>query len=114
VMAGEHQVVQKLHACTGVNPKTGRNERAHDLVDLQILESEEQIDLARVAELGDRLFRARQTHQWPPTVEEYEDWDTIYATAAEDLDVIANVSEAVEWANDLISRCAAAADSAGG
>lgn len=41
LMLVEHQVAQKLHACTYVNPKTGRNDRAHDLVDLQILEHED-------------------------------------------------------------------------
>ena len=37
VLALDHQIAQKLHACTYVNPKTGQNDRAHDLVDLQIL-----------------------------------------------------------------------------
>lgn len=38
VLALDHQIAQKLHACTAINTKTGGNERAHDLVDLQILE----------------------------------------------------------------------------
>ena len=37
LLAVDHQIAQKLHACTAVNPTGGRNERAHDLVDLQIL-----------------------------------------------------------------------------
>ncbi len=36
VLAVEHQVAQKLHTCTTPN-RQGGNERAHDLVDLQIL-----------------------------------------------------------------------------
>jgi hypothetical protein len=103
LMLVEHQVAQKLHACTWVNPKTGRNDRAHDLVDLQILEQEETIDYAEVREIGIRLFAARRAQEWPPTVVEYEDWDTIYAEAAEGLDVLPTVTEAVAWANDLIA-----------
>ena len=59
LMLVEHQVAQKLHACTWVNPKTNRNDRAHDLVDLQILEPEETIDYAELREIGTRLFAAR-------------------------------------------------------
>lgn len=61
VMSVEHQVAQKLHACTAVHPRTGRNERAHDLVDLQILDEEESIDFTALAELGPRLFATRGT-----------------------------------------------------
>jgi hypothetical protein len=104
LMLVEHQVAQKLHACTYVNPKTNRNDRAHDLVDLQILEQEETIDYAELREIGTRLFAARRAQQWPPTVVEYDDWDTIYAEAAEGLDVLPTVAEAVAWANDLIAR----------
>ncbi len=100
----EHQVAQKLHACTYINPNTNRNDRAHDLVDLQILEQEETIDYAELREIGTRLFAARRAQQWPPTVVEYDDWDTIYAEAAEGLNVLATVTEAVAWANDLIAR----------
>lgn len=104
LMLVEHQVAQKLHACTWVNPKTNRNDRAHDLVDLQILEQEETIDYAELREIGTRLFAARRAQAWPPTVVEYDDWDTIYAEAAEGLDVLPTVAEAVAWANDLIAR----------
>ena len=104
LMTVEHQVAQKLHACTYVNSKTNRNDRAHDLVDLQILEQEETIDLAELRDIGSRLFAARRAHDWPPVVVEYDDWDTIYAEAAEGLDVLPTVTEAVSWANDLIAR----------
>ncbi len=60
LMLAEHQVAQKLHACTYVNPN--------------------------------------------PTVVEYDDWETIYAEAAQGLDVLPTVAEAVAWANDLIAR----------
>ena len=104
VLALEHQIAQKLHACTYVNPKTGRNDRAHDLVDLQILEQEESIDMAAVAATAERLFAARQGHGWPPTVVAYDRWETIYIEAATGLDVIDNVTDAVTWTNDFIAR----------
>jgi hypothetical protein len=104
LMLVEHQIAQKLHACTYVNPQTNRNDRAHDLVDLQILEQEEPIDYAELREIGTRLFAARRAHEWPPTVIEFDDWDTIYAEATEGLDVRPTVTEAIAWANDLIAR----------
>jgi hypothetical protein len=48
------------------------------------------------------LFAARRSHTWPPVVVEYPSWATIYAEAADGLDVIANVSDAVVWANEFI------------
>ena len=60
--------------------------------------------MAEVAAIATRLFAARRSHPWPPTVVAYEGWDTIYAAAAEGLDVLDNVSAAVAWANDFIAR----------
>lgn len=65
---------------------------------------EETIDYDELREIGTRLFAARRAQEWPPTVVEYEDWDTIYAEAAEGLDVLPTVREAVVWANDLVAR----------
>lgn len=58
LMLVEHQVAQKLHACSFVNPRTNRNDRAHDLVDLQILEQEEAIDYEQLSR--DRLAPLRR------------------------------------------------------
>lgn len=104
VIAVEHQIAQKLHACTFVNPRTGDNDRAHDLVDLQILEHDEPFDLAKIRSTATRLFAARGTTRWPPTVIAYENWETIYAEAANGLAVLATVDEAVRWANGLVGR----------
>lgn len=104
VLALDHQIAQKLHACSSIGTRTGGNERAHDLVDLQILEQEETIDMNAVAATATRLFAARRSHPWPPTIVEYEGWETIYLEAADGLDVINNVSAAVAWANDFIAR----------
>jgi hypothetical protein len=85
-----------------VHPSRGA--LAHDLVDLQILEQEEDIDYAAVRATAERLFAARRSQPWPPTVVAYERWTTIYAEAAAGLDVIDTVDDAVAWANDFIPR----------
>lgn len=113
VMLVEHQVAQKLHACTSVSPKTGRNERAHDLVDLQLLEEEEEVDMEAVNAVATRLFAGRRAQTWPPEVRAYDGWDTLYARATEGLNVMADVGEAVQWANDFIGRVVAAGQAAG-
>lgn len=111
VLNREHQIAQKLHACTATDPRTGRNERAHDLVDLQILDQEEQIDMAAVDAIGRRLFAARRTHDWPPVVRSHRGWDSLYVEAADGLAVLEDVEAAVAWANDFIRRATSAASS---
>lgn len=99
----DHQMAQKLHACTWLD-RSGQNDRAHDLVDLQILVREEAPDLASVGTTARRLFESRRAQSWPPTVRAHDRWDTLYATAAEGLDVTGSVEEAIDWANLLIAR----------
>jgi hypothetical protein len=103
----ENQVAQKLHACTSISSKTGGNDRAHDLVDLQILEQEEGLDLAAIAGTARRLFASRRSHLWPPTVVAHPSWAAIYEEAADGLDVLPAVGAAVTWANGLIQRITA-------
>ncbi len=97
-----HQVAQKLHACTSINPKTGENERAHDLVDLQLLD-QEGIDLPQTVAIARRLFSSRRAQEWPPTVRVFSLWSSIYAEAADGLGVLPDVAEAATWANGLIA-----------
>jgi hypothetical protein len=104
VLAVEHQIAQKLHACTSVSMRTGTNERAHDLVDLQILIEEHGLDHGTVRPVCERLFRARQSHGWPPLVVEHGSWAGLYAEAASGLGVLEDVQAAVAWANDLIAE----------
>ncbi|MDT4934762.1 MAG: hypothetical protein QOK11_2654 [Pseudonocardiales bacterium] len=99
VMRADHQIAQKLHACTGAG-----NERAHDLVDLQLLVSAEELDLAHVRETSVRLFNYRQAQPWPPTVVAGPTWSGIYDEAGTGLKVVPNVDSAVDWANELIAR----------
>lgn len=104
VLATEHQVAQKLHACTYISAKTGRNERAHDLVDLQLLDQEENINMAELHEVGTRLFASRRAQEWPPTILAYDGRNTLYSDAAEGLQVLPDVSAAIEWANNFITQ----------
>lgn len=103
VMRADYQVAQKLHAASGPG-----SERARDLVDLQLLDGSEDLDLAQVADTCIRLFDYRRQQTWPPTIHIGDQWDTLYAEAAEDVDVLPTVEEAVEWTNGLIQRIASA------
>lgn len=107
VLPVPHQVAQKLHACTGLG-RDGTNERAHDLVDLQLLDHDPGIDTTQAAPVARRLFAARQSHAWPPTVQVHPRWEELYAEAAEGLGVLPTEHDAVVWANDLITRIDAA------
>ena len=100
----DHQIAQKLHACTSTGAG-GENERAHDLVDLQVLVREEKPDLGVAGTTARRLFASRRTHPWPPTVVAFDLWASIYAEAAAGLDALPNVGEAVQWANtELVAK----------
>lgn len=103
VMRVDHQIAQKLHAASEAG-----SERARDLVDLQLLDRGEKLDLAQVASTCTRLFDYRQQQQWPPIIVVGDQWDTLYVEAADGLDVLATVDEAVLWANEFIRRIAAA------
>lgn len=107
VLSVPHQVAQKLHACTGLT-RDGTNERAHDLVDLQLLDEDPGIDTAGTAPIARRLFGARQSHPWPPHVRAHPGWDLLYAEAADGLGVLPDVADAVAWANELVARIDAA------
>ncbi len=109
LMPVAHQIAQKLHACTSISPKANQNERAHDLVDLQLLDREG-IDLAETAVIARRLFASRRAQSWPPTVVAHPGWDTIYAEAADGLAVISDVEIAADWANSLIERIEASGE----
>lgn len=99
VMRSDHQVAQKLHAVSSAG-----SERAHDLVDLQLLDKGEELDLAQLAMTCSRLFDYRRQQVWPPTIMTGAQWGSLYAEAAEGLDVLSDVEEAVVWANNFVHR----------
>lgn len=99
VMRLEHQIAQKLHSASAP-----RSDRARDLVDLQLMISRETIDFKSLKLTCDRLFRYRQAQPWPPLISKNQDWQDLYESACEDMDVLKTVDEAVEWANKLIQE----------
>ena len=100
----DHQIVQKLHACTLPDTEQWINDRAHDLVDLQLALRVYDGSLADVREIATRLFAARRQHAWPPEVTKRERWADRYAAEAQGLDVLESLDEAIVWANRLIEQ----------
>lgn len=103
VMRVDHQVAQKLHAVSEAG-----SERARDLVDLQLLEKGEDLNLLQVRATCVRLFEYRRQQTWPPTIAAGEGWDTLYAAAVQDIDVLPDVDAAFAWANAFVQRIAEA------
>lgn len=102
------QIAQKLHAVTAKLDGGRVSDRAHDLVDLQILEALMADEpLAPVRNACVEVFGARAQQAWPPTVSVYDHWPRIYAgalTSVPDLDLASNVQEAAQVVNDFIRR----------
>jgi hypothetical protein len=92
-----HQIAQKIHACTAP-----RSDRAHDLVDLQLIAPMTESNL--VAATTRRLFTFRAEHEWPPMLSPGVDWGPLYSEAADGLDVLPSVVDAVAWLNDYVAR----------
>ena len=103
VMALRHQIAQKLHAVS-----TPGSTRAHDLIDLQLLDTAYKGDYADVRSTCVRLFAYRGMQTWPPLIEEGANWETLYSSQLPDNKLIPQVSEAVTWANSLIAQIDAA------
>jgi len=103
VMSVDHQVAQKLHAVSAEG-----SERARDVVDLQLLDKGEDLDIPQIRVTCVRIFEYRRQQAWPPTIVKNAAWDSLYAEAAEDLDVLPSVDEAVAWANAFVQRIAEA------
>lgn len=100
------QIAQKLHACTTPDEGGWVNERAHDLVDLQLLRRDlPDRELQRTRAACRRLFAARQHHPWPPIVTAREGWERRYAEERSSVErVHHSVHDAVAWANQLIEE----------
>lgn len=102
------QIAQKIHACTDRMGEPRTNDRAHDLVDLQLLETlmvDEPLASTRAACVA--VFEARAKHDWPATVVAPLRWGPIYERALEGLEELGlapTVDEAVERVQALIDR----------
>lgn len=105
------QVAQKLHACTATDSDDWINDRAHDLVDLQLIDLDlRDRQFPEVREACERLFQARTGHDWPPTVTARQGWSARYSEerAQVEADVCSDLDQAVAWANEFIARIAEA------
>jgi hypothetical protein len=101
-----YQIAQKIHACTDPLDDARDNDRARDLIDLQLLNlvvDEDQFGPIRTACV--EIFTGRQRHQWPPTVRVWPAWPTLYGTAASTLgdEVLPDVEQAAEWLQTFIN-----------
>ena len=86
----------------------GGSERAHDLIDLQIVAARGLPDLRRLNAVCRRLFAYRHKQAWPPTVVKNGVWDKIYKEELGSLPLLPTVDEAIVWANGLIADIDAA------
>ena len=84
------------------------NQRAHDLIDLQLIAARTPLDLPRIRALCVRLFDYRRMQPWPPRIEALPGWDDIYRSRSAGLPVLPTVDEAVAWANALVAKIDAA------
>ena len=102
-----YQIAQKLHAVSEPG-----SERAHDLIDLQLISNRSQLDYAEVKSVCQRLFDYRRRQPWPAVVTALPSWDDLYVLARNNLldndDVLPTAAEAVAWANELIGKIVAA------
>jgi hypothetical protein len=100
----DHQIAQKLHACTWVGDGRG-NARAHPLVSLRVILREQNPYFAAPGGPQGGLYASPRAQSWKPVVVAYDGWESIYVAAAEGLDVLETVEQAIAWANEeLIAR----------
>lgn len=106
------QIAQKLHAVTAVLEEPKVNDRAHDLVDLQLLEGLLlDADLMPTRSACIAIFEARAQHPWPPRVATLPHWPLIYAGALEGLDHL-ELARTVDAAAQAVQRFVARIDRA--
>lgn len=97
----EHQISQKLHGASGLSE---HNQRAHDLIDLQVMMRSEVVDLKKVRSICHQLFAQRRLQPWPTLIKARKGWSQIYDAQKKNLSVLETVDEAIAWANELIAR----------
>jgi len=111
-----YQIAQKIHACTDPLDGDTDNDRARDLVDLQLLAlllDEAQLDTVRAACV--EIFAGRKRHAWPPTVRIWSAWPALYAAAIANLgdDVLRDVEAAADWLRGFIQAIDGGSDGHG-
>lgn len=108
LMRLEHQIAQKLHVVSAPG-----SERAHGLVDLQIIVNNSNLDYSLLKATCVKLFEYRQAQAWPPAVVAGAGWASLYDAAKVGVSVCGGVDEAVDWVNGLIENIDLAAGDQG-
>lgn len=116
-LALRYQIAQKLHACTEALEHRD-NERAHDLVDLQLLMGlVDSRALQPVLAACEEIFAARAMQVWPPTLQPADSWVRLYPAARADvleadaLGLVRTIDEAVVVVQGFIATITAAGES---
>ena len=78
------------------------SERAHDMIDLQVIAHNENIDFSQTKIACTRLFASRKQQSWPPVITKGPEWNTLYEAQISGLNVIQDIDEAVAWVNNLV------------
>lgn len=99
IMPLDHQIAQKLHAASEPH-----SNRAHDLIDLQLIVANGTVDYKKTLDTCERLFAYRKAQAWPPILEAHEFWPQIYREQAAGLAVLQNIDSAIAWGNAFIQR----------
>ena len=99
LMPTHHQIAQKLHAVTAPG-----SERAHDLIDLQLIAANEELDYGKTARTCERLFAYRKMQEWPPIIIAGKSWERLYDDQRQGLDVLESLEDAIDWGNRLIDN----------
>ena len=76
IMPLHHQIAQKLHAVSEVSSM-----RAHDLIDLQLIDAAYEGDYSDVRRTCVRLFAYRNMQSWPPFIKTNPAWESACQTA---------------------------------
>jgi hypothetical protein len=105
-----YQIAQKIHACTDPLDGERPNDRARDLVDLQLLalllEETYAATLPAVREACVEIFSSRARHSWPPAVTVWPAWPELYTAAAAAVadEVVADVEQAADWLRTFVDE----------
>lgn len=113
----DYQVAQKLHACSDPHqPPDEMNDRARDIVDLQLIRHafyDNTTDLSELRSACVDLFDARAAEAealglvprtWPPTLLAHQHWQTDYQTAAAALGLTQTLDAAVADLQNWITK----------
>ena len=93
------QIAQKLHAATDPTEN-----RPRDLIDILLLDDQLARDDDKLLAAVEEVFRERNTHAWPPTVELRDGWRTTIEALLRDNNIDLTAGQIVDGVQSLILR----------